>query len=267
MDEQYKFLDFKRQAAERDIEILETTAKKRIVSYLLFTILWPYLVFLRILLAISSLFSRQTWALNASRFLRHYFKIYFKFKGINPVMTTDIPFKKKKPMIIFTIRRDDTLPVFFYKLFPYPIIIPLVKKFRSTNAIHFFPFRMKKLFETISYPDINLGQNLKNIQEMLAEGYSVLVHINQHYLDPISMRTITFYKAFESLLQEDADIYFMHARESRQLKFAALLSPVLITIDITKKEELLNEIDQNDQKCVLDRIATFFGFLRHECVE
>jgi hypothetical protein len=259
----YKHLEKNYSAAARDLERLKSTFKKRVLSYLLFATLFPYFIFLRILLMFSGIFSKQLWKKNASKLLRHYLRIYFKFKGVMAITTSDIPDKTERPMIIFTLRRDTIVPFYLYSLFPYPIILPLHKKFQNKKTIHFFPLRTKKLFETISYPDINLGQNLSNIEKMLDAGHSVLVNINHQEIDPVKARDIYFYKAFETLLKKDVDIYFLQPREIRQIMFSSLLAPIIITNDLVSKETLLEGLPADDKQRVFQRIATFFGFTHY----
>ncbi|MCP4050729.1 MAG: hypothetical protein GY730_08495 [bacterium] len=243
-----------------NIEQLKYTRKARIISSLLFASFAPYFILLRSIIFFTSLVSKNIWKRCIFRYLHLFFKLYFYFKGLVYYKTIDFPKNVSRPTIIITTRRNPASPFFLFHLFDFPVIIPLSKYLMAPWKIHFFPMAMKNLFETVSFPDIPLSDNLSNIDKLLEGGYPVIVHINHHYIDPISTRTPYFYKELNTLLEKNADIYFLNLDNYWRYKFSTVYTKNIISCDLIKKEKLLENIPANNINDLYFRIANFFGF-------
>jgi hypothetical protein len=261
--ESLKQIDQAIELEEYNLQALSRSKNKRILSLLMFAFFSPYFILLRILISLISLISSSLWKRCAIWYIRHYYTIFFFFRGTNQHPIHTFPTKFERPTLILSLRRDNLSPLISFLQFPSPIIIPLSKKMLRPSKIPFFPFSTKKLFSVISYPDANLNQNLNNIESLISAGYPTLVHINHHFIDPTTIRTIYFYQALEELLKKDIDIYFLNLENMSRHHFATLFTPTHISCNLITKEKLLQNINQQDQNQVLEKIAQFFGFTNH----
>ncbi len=262
-EEELKRLEYIRQNAEFEAQKIQENKKRAKWAYRVFLSLFPYFLFLHFGILLISLFSSKKAKEWKARFIRLYFRYFFRlFKGLPYYMTNDSSFPKKgKPCLIFGLKNNVFSSLYSYHLFPYPIVIPLLRDMVQFRACAFLPFTfLGKAFEVISYTDAPLSQSLPNIRYLLKAGYPVFVYANDHYQDSLDPSVLYLNSAIIPLLKEEVDIYFLSQSGFEAFTFSNGFFPTLVRCELAKKEVIFSHISFDNSEEIGTRIARFFGF-------
>ncbi len=234
---------------------------RRFSSYLLFSILSPLFFLVYLLISIVGLFSSSSKKNALAKYIRYYFKWYFSLKGITYYTVGNIPETFERPTLIIMPRYDMYSSLFAYQLFKSPVLIPLLEKLKQFRDNLLIPSKfIGSSLKHISYPDQNLDVCVDRVKGLLKKGYSVVVHLNQDTSNTMYNNRLYLSTLFQTILELDYDTYFLRFRGWEHYHVATFLSPIPVTVTISKKEELMDErIGDNIVKQVA-RIVEYFDF-------
>jgi hypothetical protein len=241
---------------EQNIKTLKSERKKRLLALFYFSLLAPYFISLKFFIALSFIFPTINKQLKAW-YIKYYYNTLFYFKGLIIHLVNPIPTKTTGPTIIFGLRRDEISNIATYCLFSKPIIIPTSAKQLKLN-----PF-----LKPVSYPDKNLNQNLENIENLINAGYPTLVYINHHKVDPLNIRSISFYQSITKLLKKDINIYFLNLENISRYPFSSLYNPTIVSANLQNIDDLLKNTDRTNTQQTLQKIAEFYSFLSYDLLD
>ena len=124
---------------EAEIQELLKSQRPRSHSFKLFYLLFPYFLFVSIGLHFLRFLMPRQGKILISKFLRHYFKLYFMIKGITFGFVRELPQKTvHRPQLILGIRQHIFGSLLTYTMFDYPLIVPLEKLFHRYRTFRFF---------------------------------------------------------------------------------------------------------------------------------
>lgn len=230
-------------------------------THVLFSVLFFYFLFLYLGIGILFFFSPSKRKLAYAWMIRHYFKFYFIYRGVDHYETQPLPVSFDKPTLFFTNRLPQPLaPLYLYHLFSTPIIVPLQQGLEKFRATPFIPWAfLGRLFSLISYPDQNFPDNKLAIDSLLKAGYPTVVHFNHNFSDPAYQnRILNILSAFD-LCSDSYDCYFLKLTNFENYDMATFVTPIDISVKCISKTDLLYDLPLSDPDAQI-RIAEFFEF-------
>lgn len=261
-----------KEADEALYRVQGSVKRKKILKYI-FYILWGYLSCLALLVnTLSLVLMSSLYKKLHVRFMRYAWSSYFFWLGVTKYKTKPFPENLEKPKLIFTNRIHPFSSLFASLLFKFPVIIPISPLLKSFRFFPYLPSSfMSKNLPMISYPDETLANDLPTVHKLFGAGYSVIVYINNDYIDPKSMNSLPIHEEVMSLLspemEDKVETYFLLLQGMERLPFATRLSPIQIRCDLIKKEDLFYLIDPEDTKKRYKKIAAYFGFNYYSVVK
>ena len=127
---------------------------------------------------------------------------------------------------------------------------------------------LQNCYQSISYQDTHLDNDIDNIKTLLNEGYNVMAYLNYGFSNPSSNRnTLFIHKTFYPFLAEpkDIDIYFLNLDGIENYSISSLEYPEPVLCSIYSYNEVLDHLPQNEHS-ILSAITEFFGYLSYETV-
>lgn len=205
-----------------------------------------------------------------TKLMRHLWAVYFGGTGVTHYETSPFPETPPKPMLIFSSRSHTLSALFIYRLFKFPLVIPLVDAMRRFRLMPGLPFGfITRLFPLISYPDSTLANDLDTVKKILTQGYSVVVFANPYYLDTSLMTHMPIHEEIGALLEDPDptwDTYFLNIDGIERFPFSTFASPIQIRCHLIKKEDLFYLVPPEEKNFQYQRIAQFFGFADYTIV-
>ncbi len=233
--------------------------KKRSLQF--FYLLVPYFLFLFISIKLLGLSSKKWNQKLSIWFIKHYYNLYFIFRGVNYYTNTDFKPIVENPSLIFTTRHNVYSSLHVYRQFKTPLIIPLNSMFYTTTLLPYIPWHiMRSLLKKISYPDQHITYNLAIIKTLLKTGYPVLVYLNESYTDESYNNTLYMGKEIFELLKLDVPTYFLRESGMNDYAKSTMFTPIIVSSSLKSKEDILEELDLTNEGHVASAICDFFMF-------
>jgi hypothetical protein len=259
------------QEIEDDIAFLKKNRSKRLMGFflMLVTATPQHLAAYFLIESLGLILPR--WKRRArAKLLKDQTTAYFNFRGFDSYPTVALPEQFPEPSLIFVTRHSDMSSLFAYHLFPSPVIIPIAPSIKRQYRLHpFLPgLLLTKAIQHVSYPDKPLAQNVSRIQDLLKAGYSVVVHINENYVDPRFYDKMPVSKAILPLL-EHSSIYFMNFDGIEYTKRAHHSAPYTVRCDFIEKsvlESLLFDSEKGQAESLMRVVSQFYGFDHFEWI-
>ncbi|MFT5171558.1 MAG: hypothetical protein ACI9BD_001335 [Candidatus Marinamargulisbacteria bacterium] len=243
-------------------KVIKFVRIKKMASMGIFLLFFPYLVCRYIIARVFLFYSQTAWKVWCSRFIRHYFGVYFYFQGVIHYKATPLPKTLEPGTLILMPRINAFAPIYTYRLFKTPLIMPLAPGLMTPKGFPFLPGNLApRLLQYVSYPDQRPDNHAFHVTQLLAAGHSVIAYVNEGFADPGTSDSITFYKAIKTLLQYHGPTYFFHLGGMEKYIFATYFTHILVKCDLIKKEALFEGVSTNDYPEKLDRMAEFYNFL------
>ena len=239
---------------------LEARKPYRRHGFVYFSLTFPYFLMLSLLIRVSSLVSslkktRQRYA----KFVRHYFKTFFKWIGVYHHVLTPLP-TPLKPAIFFSVKQIPMESPFIYQLFDAPIIVPLDASFYAYRAFRFFPSSfLGKMMRCIGYPEQPLSVGYAAIKSILDSGYSVVVMLNEIPGDPKIHDTLYIQKEVTALMDAPVDKYLLRLSGFDDYYYATPFHPLDISVNCEPLKDIIKDAP-TQTVTGMGRIVDYFGY-------
>jgi len=220
------------ELAARMAPELEARKPYRKHAALYFALTFPYFLALSLLMRLVNLVSGLgTVRQRHSRFIRHYFRTFFKWLGIHYYLVKPLP-STLKPAIYFSVKQHPMESPFIYQLFDSPIIVPLHDLFAKYRAFRYFPSAyLGKMMSCIGYPQQPVAEGYSAIESMLDQGYSVVVMLNDITGDPKLQTQLYIQEDVLSLFGKSVDTYLLRATGFDEYDYGTPFHPLNIEVE------------------------------------
>jgi len=253
------FIENKINNAWKKVVIIRLRRYQRIGTFLRWMGLWPYFFVVGIAVWLFSFMNTPDSKRFRVWFLKHYFRYFFKVKGVDWYTVFDIGHLEPSTLILTTRSHAYTFP-FVLQLFSDTVIVPMpawVYKLRMVPLCFFLS--LSRFLPLCTYRDQELPAALPNIHALLKAGYSVVVAINQFTTSASTDNTLTFYKQTEDLLRLNYPCYFLMMDGLDSIDIATHDQPQLVSVKFKEKSLVLAGKQPSEPESRL-RIAEFFGY-------
>ncbi len=243
-----------------DIQRLKALKYYKLWSHVLFFVWFFYFLALYLGILILFMFTPSQRKNAYAWLIRHYFKWYFVYRGMDHYATTPLPTSFSKPTLIFTLRTHDMGSLYMTQLFKCPVIVPLRPKMAAFRASFFIPWAfLGRLFRLISYPDQNYPANAAAIKSLLKDGYPVVVPLNFNYANPRYESQLLMIQDLQDLVTPSIDCYLLKLTGFESYPLASFVSPVDVSVKYVPLEKILDGAPM-DSALAKVKIAQFFEF-------
>ncbi|MFC1751965.1 hypothetical protein ACFL96_01015 [Thermoproteota archaeon] len=249
------------------LETVQKFTKQKRLAIIIMVLLSPYFFVLRCLVYAFLLLIPPIGKKMALAYVKHFFKIFYAVRGVFFYSNTPLPKKPERPMIIIALKQSLLDSFFILKILKFPILIPLKESLRETKNKFWPPLPMSRFFQTLSYPDAELPNNMENIRGLIEKGYHVLIHPNKGFLNTELSGTVSIHQKILDVLEIDADIYFLNLDGMGRVPLASFRSPLVIFGTMVEKKQLFADVRPDDTLLQYKRIANFFGFTKFQVVD
>lgn len=240
---------------------IKAVKSRRIPSYLLFSLLSPFFYLLYATISILGIFLGNGKKHVLAWYCRLYLKWYFTMRGVSYYATGIPKTPFEKPSLIFVPRYDYYSSLFVYQLFAFPVIIPLFKAFQKFRDNLLLPTTfIGNALKHVSYPDQNIDVCVSRVKALVKKGYTVVVHINQDSINTMYNNELYLSSVLDDLLKLDVDQYFLRIRGWEHFNSSTFLSPIPVSINLHKKEELIDEEERDNIVRQIGKIVEYFDF-------